>query len=145
MKRKIGLLFLVIVLLVVLMVNGSIFDFFKKKPITGMASSQDTTVSIMVVVPLPDLNLFSPTNTSYTSSLVLLDYTVQYAVTTWYNLDGGTNFTLVSPILLDILDGGHVLNLYAINGDGNVSSTSVSFSVADSGDGGVALESELGL
>ncbi|MHA1978889.1 MAG: hypothetical protein ACW98F_04280 [Candidatus Hodarchaeales archaeon] len=77
----------------------------------------------------PIITITSPSNTTYASSSVWLNYTLSETVE-WvgYSLDGGTNITLTGNTLLSFLDeGGHSVIIYANDSAGNMGSSATVF------------------
>ncbi|NOZ76930.1 MAG: CGP-CTERM sorting domain-containing protein, partial [Euryarchaeota archaeon] len=79
----------------------------------------------------PAITLHSPQNTTYGTSTVFLNVSADESVDTWwYSLDGSGNVTFTPNIsLTGLLDGPHVLTVYANDTSGNLNSSSVYFTV----------------
>ncbi len=105
---------------------------FAKAEITGGMASQPQNVSIFVMSGPPVINIYSPQNTNYTNTSVLLNYSISNNFSSaWYTLDSSENVSLPnSPNYSTVLTasfGSHVLYLYANNSQG------ISFSRVDFG------------
>jgi len=124
MKKRDGLLFILIFLFVILSANINSID------ITGEATS-GVNMNITVTAPsLPTLNLISPKNFTYTiNQSLLLNYSAANAQAVWYKLDNGVNITITSSINFNISYGSHTLFLYANSSFGDQTSKNVTFYV----------------
>ncbi|MFA5952963.1 MAG: hypothetical protein WC812_00020 [Candidatus Pacearchaeota archaeon] len=100
--------------------------------ITGNVTSQGFSLSISVVLNTPSLEINSPTNGTFLTTLNLpLNYSVSNANAVWYNLDNSLNTSLSnlsSIIYFNTSSGFHTLYLYANNSDGLISKN-ISFTV----------------
>ena len=98
-------------------------------------TNASATVAIFVNTGTPSITIQSPTNKTYGSTSVDLNYTATDAVAMdkcWYKLDAGANTSLsnCSNITLTSLgQGGHTVTVYVNNTGGNFNSSSVSFGV----------------
>ncbi len=82
-------------------------------------------------ITLPSVNLISPTNSTYNTTQIPLNYASSDAnlQTTWYQYNG-TNTTLTGNTTFTALDNNEsVLILWANDTVGNINSTSVTFTV----------------
>ncbi len=125
MKRFV--LMFAIFLLLALMPN------FVRAEITGGVASQPQNVSIFVMPGPPVINIYSPQNTNYTNTSVLLNYSISNNFSfSWYNLDDSGNASLPNSTnystLLTTSLGSHILYLYANNSQG-LSFSRVDFNV----------------
>ena len=78
------------------------------------------------------VNLNSPTNSTYTTSSITLNYSQSGSQVCWYTIDGGAKTTLASctnTTLTTLSEAQHTLGLYANDTLGNLNSTNVSFIV----------------
>jgi hypothetical protein len=101
--------------------------------ITGEASSQSQNISIFVLPGPPVINIYSPENKTYTSTNILLNYSIGNNFSqAWYNLDNNANISLsnltANSLTFSTSLGIHTLYLYANNTVG-LSSSNVTFSV----------------
>jgi N-acetylneuraminic acid mutarotase len=96
--------------------------------IDNMGVSQ--AVQFTVNIP-PNISLLSPQNQTYTSTSVLLNFTVNKPVSyISYVLDGLENVTVNGNTTLTALGGDHNVTVYAVDEAGNVgASETISFSV----------------
>jgi hypothetical protein len=88
--------------------------------------SQDTTS--------PSITIYTPSEgETVASSIVDLNVTSSETIDNWdYSLDGGSNQSFTpNTTLSDVSGGSHTLEVYASDGNGNVGSESVSFTVYD--------------
>ena len=117
------------ILFVMFMGFVSITGAEENSSITGKATTQQATISI-VVVGAPSLILHSPKNHSYFNATALfLNYTATNAVTVWYRLGNGTNITITTPLTFNVSFGSHTLFLFANSSSGLQSSKNVTFYV----------------
>ena len=132
MKKSV--VFIIIMLLVFPSILAFSWDSFING-ITGRASTSNTNVSIQVLVPVPNLTIVHPTNTTYSdNSSLSLNFTAQYATIIWYHIDSNANVTITGNTTFNVSEGGHILFLYANNTDQNMSRVNVSFNVNTSAD-----------
>jgi len=86
----------------------------------------------LTVSSKPLISIMSPKTKTYSSTQILLNYSVKYADSVWYNLDNTENITLPNltyfSINLNTTEGSHVLYLYANNSQG-ISVRSITFSI----------------
>jgi hypothetical protein len=128
MKKRYILIFLVIsFLFIVSFEYCTAFWVF-----TSKATYQNFGASVLVDLYPPDLFVDSPSNRTYNTPYVDLNYSVTDSAsginTTWYNLDGGDNFTIDSNVTLTInLSGSHILYVFA-NDSVNLENNSISIS-----------------
>jgi hypothetical protein len=88
-----------------------------------------TTVILDMTTPI--ITISSPINSTYATSSVNLNYTVNEQ-TVWegYSLDGAANITLYGNTTLTVLiDGLHTLTVYANDTSGNMNSSTVWFTI----------------
>jgi len=95
--------------------------------ITGKVSA-NINITVNVNTSPPTLTIISPENITYTTSLILLNWTSTLSNKIWYNLNNGANITITEPTILDLSNGGYILNLYANSTIGQTNK-SVSFAV----------------
>jgi len=127
MKRGIIILVLIFIILIGIMT----IDFTKEEEgLEGelAESKQQQNLSIVVLPPTPLLTIISPENITYSSTSILLNYSVTNADAVWYNLDNGENITINSSMYLTASEGSHILYLYANNSNGTTIKN-ISFSV----------------
>ena len=97
-------------------------------------SSQSIEYSFTTVIldtTSPIITIISPINSTYTTSSVNLDYTVD-GQTVWecYSLDGAANITLYgNTTLISLIDGVHTLTVYANDTSGNINLSTVWFTI----------------
>ena len=131
MKIKKSAIFLLIVLMIIVVIVVRMVELPPKenKDYGGelAQSKQQQNISITVFAT-PLLTIISPTNQTYSSSTIQLDYSVTNADAVWYNLNHGANITLTSPIVITVSDGSYTLYLYANNSEG-VTEKNITFSV----------------
>ena len=108
--------------------NGSYFDFQFMVP-------QDETYYLYVYPPNITVTLHSPTNTTYATTQILLNFSVypDYLLDgCWYTLNNVsyniTNCTI--PETIPLWDGIHQLTVYVNDSNGNIASDSVIFQIA---------------
>ncbi|MCI0504323.1 hypothetical protein L0Y65_06480, partial [Candidatus Micrarchaeota archaeon] len=82
----------------------------------------------------PVVAIVNPTNSTYNTSTVPLDFTVVEAnnPTCWYSLDGGANTSLpgcANTSLSSLAEGGHSVTVYANDSAGNLASDTEYFTV----------------
>jgi hypothetical protein len=82
----------------------------------------------------PDVTIQSPTNTTYPTDTIDLNYTATDTNldSCWYSLDGGTTIPLPDcndTTLTNLSDGSHNVTVYANDSAGNTNSTTVYFTV----------------
>lgn len=126
-KKRVYLIFITTIFLLTVSVNIS--------AITGEASSSPTNVSVFVLPGSPVIDIFSPENTTYYNTSILLNYSIKNDINfIWYNLDNGSNLSLgnltENSLILTTTLGTHSLYLYANNSLGE-SMKSVSFTVSN--------------
>ncbi|MFH0869140.1 MAG: hypothetical protein V1839_02855 [archaeon] len=130
MKRPLGIC-LIVALALALLTAAAAIKVEDLGIFTGRASSSQTNLSVYVYSALPNLTITSPLNDTYlTTTSIMFNYSsTEYILSSWYNIDGGTNITVNElPLYFNTTEGSHTLNLYVIGLGGNASS-SVSFSV----------------
>ena len=104
---------------------------------TGQVSAQPTNVTVFVInvsLPKPIINITHPENKTYIiNKSLFLNFTSYYEEDIWYNIDNGQNISLKNKNsdIFDVLQGSHLLNLYATNQKGE-SFDNVSFFVNSS-------------
>ena len=130
MKKEIIILLLAILILILGLI---ILENFEKnseyKGELGEASPRPQNLSVYVIPAIPILTIISPENITYSTSTILLNYSVtNEAESIWYNLDNGINTTINSPAYFSATEGSHILYLYANNSQG-ASFKSITFSV----------------
>ena len=94
----------------------------------------DTVGFAVEDVTPPVVDIISPTNTTYTTNSIPLEYNVDEEYSKWvgYSLDGSANETLTGNTTLSGLTlGPHDLTVYANDASGNWGWDTVSFTVAD--------------
>ncbi len=100
--------------------------------VTGEAVTQDFRVSLQVVRSGPYLVLNSPLNQSYESGNdILLNFTVNYHDSVWYNLDYSSNTSITSQINFDMNSGSHILFLSANDSNGGLTQKNVTFFISN--------------
>jgi hypothetical protein len=101
--------------------------------VTGKATDASLAMRVALTMGVPSLNIISPKNNTYISTNdTFLNYSALYTNTVWYNLDGGTNQTISSYIIINASEGNHILYLYANNSDGDVVFRNVTFRINSS-------------
>ena len=86
--------------------------------VTGETTSSNLALTISLS-GLPSLSILNPENKTYLNNeSILLNFSVSSEDFVWYNLDGNSNTTITSSILLNVTQGSHILNLYANNSQG---------------------------
>ena len=104
MKKSV--VFIIIMLLVFPSILAFSWDSFING-ITGRASTSNTNVSIQVLVPVPNLTIVHPTNTTYSdNSSLSLNFTAQYATIIWYHIDSNANVTITGNTTFNVSEGG---------------------------------------
>ena len=152
MKKRGYFIFLLLILSLAL-IQASNTTITRQTSITGEASSQETTVSVMILPAVPVLRIISPTNASTynPSDYILLDYTSILMETVWYNLDGGDNTIINDSLYFQTTSGDHILYLYGNHSNGTIYSNTSSFTVTtpyvppSGGGGGASIEKKLGI
>lgn len=128
-KSAIIVLFAILILILALIMWQNFEENKDYKGELGEASPRPQNLSVYVLPAIPILTIISPENITYSTSTILLNYSVINEVESiWYNLDNGINTTINSPAYFNAAEGSHVLYLYANNSQG-ASSKSVIFSV----------------
>lgn len=116
MERWCVLFFLGIILFLII-INANILTQVTGETVTGEAT-QPVSMNISVRGP-PSLTILSPKNETYIKNIsLLLNYTVSDEDAVWYNLDSGTNTTIISSINFNTSQGSHTLYIYANNSKG---------------------------
>jgi ATP-dependent Zn protease len=130
MKKSAVIVLLVILILLLGLIIWQNFEKNSKyKGELAEASPRPQNLSVYVLPAIPILTIISPENITYSTSTILLNYSViNEAESIWYNLDNTNNITLSFPIYFSAVEGSHILHLYANNSQG-ASSKSVTFSV----------------
>jgi len=84
----------------------------------------------------PTITIVSPLSATYRTSQIFFEITVDETALAWFNLDGGPNITMNDGsglrfyyTLTGVSDGTHTANFYAVDGSGNLASSSVTFEV----------------
>ena len=81
----------------------------------------------------PSISIRSPNPTSYSTSNVLLDFTVNKTVSQLtYSLDNGSITSATNRTLTGLSNGMHNLTIYAVDTAGNVGNQTVTFNVQQS-------------
>jgi len=110
--------------------TGNYTVYFTATDDQGSSSVETLDKTVEDTVP-PDVIIYSPENSTYSSSNVSLDVSANESVDSWkYALDdlGNTSFS-PNTTLEDLGDGQHSILVYATDSSGNTGSESVSFSV----------------
>ncbi|MDP3027044.1 MAG: hypothetical protein Q8N63_05010 [Nanoarchaeota archaeon] len=130
MKKSVVIVLLAILILILGLIIWQNFEENSRyKGELGEASPRPQNLSVYVLPAIPILTIISPENITYSTSTILLNYSVTNEVESiWYNLDNTSNITITSPISFNAAEGSHVLYLYANNSQG-ASSKSITFSV----------------
>jgi hypothetical protein len=98
--------------------------------VTGKATDANIAMKVILSIGPPIVEILSPKNNTYIStSNLLLNYSILYENTTWYNLDNGINQTISSYAIINASEGSHILFLYSNNSEGGISSTNVTFNI----------------
>lgn len=123
--KKSAIIFLFIIILAIIIAIGTLIIkenlIQSNKDYKGelTTSKQPQNLSIFVLPTIPIITIISPENTTYSTSTILLDYSVTNKVNfIWYNLDNGMNITIDSPLQFTTTKGNHTLYLYANNSYG---------------------------
>jgi len=125
-------LFIILILIMIfigLMINKNLSK--EDKDLQGelAESSQQQNISIFVLPAAPIITIISPKNETYSATSILLNYSIKNEVISiWYNLDNSENITINSSIFFNVVEGPHILYLYANNSYGT-SVKNVIFSV----------------
>jgi len=135
MMKKRVLIFLLA--FVVILILGLVFKNFISPPIAETpAPVQKASVNITVIADNtpPDLIVYSPTNTDYSTNQIDIKYSVSDSSSgvdmAWYNIDGGQNTTLTGNKAITVSKGQHTLYIYASDNVGLVNDSEfVIFSV----------------
>ena len=78
----------------------------------------------------PIITIHSPTNTTYNSTVILLNTTANENIDTWiYNLNDGGNVTFTPPTVIIAQEGSNHLVIYANDTAGNMGTAEVYFTV----------------
>lgn len=130
MKKSVVIVLLAILILILGLIIWQNFEENSRyKGELGETSPLPQNLSVYVLPAIPILTIISPENITYSTSTILLNYSVTNEVDSiWYNLDNTSNITITSPISFNAAEGSHVLYLYANNSQG-ASSKSITFSV----------------
>jgi hypothetical protein len=95
----------------------------------SVGNLNSSTVSFTVDTTPPTVNVYSPSNMSYNTPTVNLNYT-SFDSQSLDTVDGGLNNTLTGNTTLGGLsEGSHSVTVYANDSVGNLNSTTVSFTV----------------
>ncbi len=99
----------------------------------GNKNTNNTNYTITIDTKYPILNIINPENKSYNTTTINFDYTIieQNKDTCWYNLNDGTNNTLVNcdNTTLTLAEGNYKLTLYANDTVGQTNSTIQYFTI----------------
>jgi hypothetical protein len=103
--------------------------------ITGEVSESPTDVSVFVLPGFPVINIYSPENTTYLTTNILLNYSISNNFSfAWYNIDNSSNISLPNATnystYFNSSLGDHILNLYANNTYG-ANFKSISFKISN--------------
>ena len=128
MNRGVLLIIFIIALL-------SLITALTGETITGEVPQAPTNVSVFVLPGAPIIYIYSPENTTYYTTSILLNYSIKNNVNqAWYNLDGSNNISLGNltdnSLTFTTTLGNHVLYLYANNTNG-IRVANVSFTVSE--------------
>jgi|GEM_PF-4468922 len=100
---------------------------------TSASTSNTLTVSALPDTTSPVVNIISPENTTYSTSLIELNYTATDNVaisSCWYDLNGNiTQLPGCQNTTLTLSDGFYTLTVYANDTSGNVGSAQVAFTI----------------
>jgi hypothetical protein len=110
----------------------SVFESYLQYRDLTMAS-RSATVFFATDTISPKIILSAPKNTTYDSSDVSVNFTVDELFSTCsYSLDGQDNVTIAGNMTLtDVLDGEHNLTLFAIDSAGNIGSSETLYFTVD--------------
>jgi surface protein len=121
--------------------TGAIFISFSSGIKTLYAWANDsngkmgyTSVTFTIDITAPSIQIISPGNTTYTTTIKLVNIQatddLTLSPTIWYNINGiGGNFTYAVPILVTFIQGVNTLFAWAQDNVGNVACTSVTFTI----------------
>ncbi len=110
-------------------VGGPTYDFY----FTGTAGNWSETVTFIYDLTSPCVSILSPEQNTYSTSDVMLSFTVnEESNQTEYSLDGKENVTISgNTTLTNLPTGQHSITVYAMDRAGNVgASEAVNFTVA---------------
>jgi len=98
--------------------------------ISGSVTYNPLNLSVQVTNIPPNISIISPENKTYSTNVLLLNYTAINYYQLWYNLDSEQNVSLYGlPRNFNASMGSHTLFLYANNGDGYTVVKNVTFYV----------------
>jgi len=132
MRKRDILFFLIVIFFAVIIFAAGIISgqaITGDTVLTGKAAAQVFGMNISVIGPA-QIVILNPKNQTYLiNESFLLNYTKSGAQSVWYNLDNGENTTItsVSYAYFNTSQGAHLLQVFANNSYGNVSSVNVSF------------------
>lgn len=87
--------------------------------VTGEAIDKEFNLGIVITISVPSLTILNPENETYLINVsLLLNYTVNNEDSIWYNIDGGSNTTIISATYFNTSQGSHTLYLFANNSFG---------------------------
>ena len=122
------LILLLVLILSFVSLTSAQFD--SNNSITGYATTQQTSLSVLVVASLPSISITSPTNGTYINgSNIIVSFSAANYHKVWYKIDNGQNTTITSSSSISVSEGSHILYMYANNSDGAAVSTNVTFYV----------------
>lgn len=127
MKKELSFIFPLFIIVSLILMEINLINAEELKGELPATGPQTQDLAIFVLPSPPIISIISPTNTTYSDTQILFNYTSHFEDLIWFKYNN-TNITLTTPVILELSEGSHTIYLYANNSLGTVLQT-ISFTI----------------